>query len=549
MRKYLIPCLAAFAGLLFAAGAEAKPSAPITDVLLYPGGATITRSVQVNPGMKEAVITGLPADFDVQTLRADASSGIRIGEIVSADVASTHAVNPAEDALEAKITALRDRQAALDAETKSCQMALDYLTRLVSSTPPPPAADDGRHRPAPMLDPRTLAGLANAMRAEAGKSLARMQAISVQKREIEKSIDAFQRDLAKLQSSGTDTRMLTVNFEAARAGTLRVSYEVSNAGWRPGYRASLDSETSRVELERHAIISQKTGEDWTNVHLTLSTSQPRQATSGAEPQPWLLSYVEDMANAGFMATESRMAAPAAAPAVRAKKEAMADKVGQVQEEAPYVPPTFETQGMFANTYDVPARTSLPADGREVSVELTRDDITVKQYFQATPRRETAVYVTAEADMPRGDWPQGNIQLFRNGSYVGSGAWNPQAKDKFVLGFGRDDQIHVTVTPLKADSASSGILSKHSQKKIATQFSFVNYHQRPVELKVLEASPVATSDEVEVHTAFTPKPTHENWEDKRGVMEWEVKLAPKETAKLKTEYEIQYPSGGRLVDRR
>ena len=42
MRKYLIPCLAAFAGLLFAAGAEAKPSAPITDVLLYPGGATIT---------------------------------------------------------------------------------------------------------------------------------------------------------------------------------------------------------------------------------------------------------------------------------------------------------------------------------------------------------------------------------------------------------------------------------------------------------------------------------------------------------------------------
>lgn len=553
MRKYFMTSRAMLVWLLVSAGtACAKPSAPITDVLLYPGGATIVRTVQVSPGMTQVVITGLPTAFDMQTLHAEAGAGVRIGEIVSNDVASTHAINPAEAKLEAKITALRDKLEQLDAEAKAAQMAVDYLVRLMAGSGAPRADD---HHPAPPMDPKTLTGLANAMRTEAGKSLARLQQIAVQKREITRNIDALQRDLDRLHTGGTDTRALTINFTATRAGALRVSYQVSNAGWRPAYRASLNSDTSKVELERHAIISQKTGEDWSNVHLTLSTSQPRLATSGVDPQPWLLSYAMAGARGGYVAA-APMAAEAPVPAQMAKaKKAQADKRetgqenGEEVEEDTYTPPTFETQGMFATEFEVPARTSLPSDGREVSVELTRQEIAVKQYFQTVPRQEAAVYVTAEAEMPQGDWPQGNMQLFRNGSYVGSSAWYPQAKDKLVLGFGRDEQVRVSITPLKADASSSGIISKHKQKKIATLFSFVNLHQQPIELRVLEASPVATSDEISVRTIFEPKPTRETWEDRRGVVAWEVKLAPKATSKIKTEYEIDYPGEGELVNQR
>ncbi len=553
MRKYFIPTLAALAWLLVSAGtAWAKPSAPITDVLLYPGGATIVRTVQVSPGMNQAVISGLPSAFDMQTLHAEAGAGIRIGEIVSNDVASTRAVNPAEATLERKITALRDKLEQLDAEAKAAQMAVDYLVHLMASSGT--RADE--HHPAQLMDAKTLTGLATAMRTEAGKSLARLQQIAVQKREITRNIDALQRNLNRLQTGGTDTRALTINFTATHAGVLRVSYQVSNAGWRPAYRASLNSDTSKVELERHAIISQKTGEDWSNVRLTLSTSQPRLATSGVDPQPWLLSYAVAGARGGYMAA-APMAAPApmAAEAQPRAKKSQADKREGVQdngeeiEEDTYTPPTFETQGMFATEFEVPARTSLPSDGREVSVELTRQDIPVKQYFQTVPRQEAAVYVTAEADMPQGDWPAGNMQLFRNGSYVGSGAWYPQAKDKLVLSFGRDEQVRVSVIPVKTDAASSGIISKRRQKKIATIFSFVNLHQQPIELRVLEASPVSTSDEISVRTEFAPKPTREAWDDKRGVVAWEMKLAPKGTAKIKADYEIDYPNEGELVNQR
>lgn len=549
MRNHSISRFTTLPCLLFATAANAATPAPITDVLLFPGGATISRTVQVGPGMTQAVIEGLPSGFDMQTLRAEAGAGIHVGEIVSADAAKTQAVNPAEASLEARITALRDQRAVLHTEEQSARLVIDYLARLGGSNE---AQDARRSTP---VDGKALTGLATAMSTEASKAYARIQHVTIAKRDLDKKIDAAQRDLARLRTGAMDTRTLTINLAAERAGTLTVSYQVNNAGWKPAYRASLNSETSKLELERQAIISQKTGEDWTNVRLTLSTSQPRRTTSGGDPHPWLLSWQRTDPRSSFDSVAESMPAPAA-PAVgvlglnnsvRAKREAEQTEAGTAPEpeEADYVPPTFETQAMFATEFQVPARTSLPADGREVSVALAKETLAVKQYLQATPRHDAAVYVTAEADKPQGDWPAGAIQLFRDGSYVGSNDWNPQAKDHLVLGFGRDAQMHVSVVPVKGDSGSAGLFGSRDRKKIATVFALTNHHRRPVKLLVVEPSPVSTSDEVRVRTAFEPKPTHETWEDKRGVMAWELNLAPGETSKITTDYEIDFPAEGNL----
>src|SRR5258707_10425094 len=69
----------------------------------------------------------------------------------------------------------------------------------------------------------------------------------------------------------------------------RSSSTCDPAGWRPAYRAGLDSAGSKVLLERQGAISQTTGEDWTNVKLKLSTGQPRLSPQGPEPRPWKLS--------------------------------------------------------------------------------------------------------------------------------------------------------------------------------------------------------------------------------------------------------------------
>ena len=97
------------------------------------------------------------------------------------------------------------------------------------------------------------------------------------RRELARKLAAARDDLAKLQAkrSGTSARV-AVELSAERGGTLElaVSYLVPGAGWRPVWDARLTPETGAVELALLGEVSQRTGEDWTEAHLALSTAEP-----------------------------------------------------------------------------------------------------------------------------------------------------------------------------------------------------------------------------------------------------------------------------------
>jgi hypothetical protein len=75
----------------------------ISRVTLYAGSATVERSVAVTPQASRVELTGLPANFDVRTLRVEADPGIRIGEVSVRDIGRTSALGGREAELEARI--------------------------------------------------------------------------------------------------------------------------------------------------------------------------------------------------------------------------------------------------------------------------------------------------------------------------------------------------------------------------------------------------------------------------------------------------------------
>src|SRR5712692_8661263 len=130
--------------------AMAQDASRITAVTLYPGSATVERTVRVVPGMTRLEISGLPANFDPQTVRVESDPGIRIGEVSTQDQSRTAASNARESAIEDKIQLLRDRQAVLDVDARSAQMAAEFISRLGA-----PAS--GTEKPAPIPNARSLA--------------------------------------------------------------------------------------------------------------------------------------------------------------------------------------------------------------------------------------------------------------------------------------------------------------------------------------------------------------------------------------------------------
>jgi len=498
-------------------------AAPVTAVTLYPGSAAVARTVRVTPGMTRFTVSGLPARFDPQSLRAEGGAGIRIGEVVMLEAARSDAVNPEEARLEDRIRTLRDERAALDGEMTSAEIVKAYLERLDGG----PSGSDRVRMP---TDAKTLAGVVETLGRSAAEVMARMQKIAQRQREADRRIEAAERDLARMRTGVRDTRSLTVNLSAERAGEVRLTYQVANAGWKPSYRASLDSAASTVLLERMATVSQKTGEDWTNVRLVLSTSQPRPAQRAPDPQPWLIGRQMPMAR------QASLSAPvAAAPAMEMKS------LAKPEQDDAWRAPTFESQGMYATEYELPARASLPSDGREMSLPLARLPLPARQYLLVAPRSGRTATVMVEAERPEGAWPAGPLQLMRDGAHVGSTAWNPQAAERFEFPFGSDDLVRVTVDVLKGDTGSGGLFGKRAERRIAHQYTIANAHRTPVDVLVLDAAPVGTDEEIRVKAGFDPKPNIEDWKQRRGVVGWERRIAPGDKLKITVDHAIDYPA--------
>src|SRR6266699_791639 len=149
---------AALAAVSAGCGAAiAQDASRISSVTLYPGSATVERSARVAPGMTRLDISGLPANFDPQTVRVEAGPGVYIGEVSTQDQSRTAASNARESAIEEKIQALKDRQAVLDVDAKSAQMAAEFISRLGA-----PAS--GAEKPAPLPNARSLAETIEAVR-------------------------------------------------------------------------------------------------------------------------------------------------------------------------------------------------------------------------------------------------------------------------------------------------------------------------------------------------------------------------------------------------
>jgi uncharacterized protein (TIGR02231 family) len=516
--RFVLNSVFFFTATALAGLAAAQDSGRITKVMLYPGSATVERAAPVTVGQARVELTALPANFDARTLRVEADPGIRIGEIAVRDVARQNAMSPRESELEEKIQALKDRKAELDVEVKTAELVRNFLTSMNTV----PGAEKGR---APAIDPKGIPAVLESLHKGGTDAYGTIQRVAVQKRVIDKQIAALERDLARVKGGARDSRTLAISVAASSAGAVRASYQVPNAGWRPAYRASLDSAGSRVELERTATVTQQTGEDWSGVSLKLATGQPLAATI-VDPATWQLVILSPHANELRDAAASGLVA--SAPARMMEKRA----------DQPQVITEFNTE--YATEFDVSGKVDIAADGRQVNVSLTRQWVQVKQKVRVVPRRDPAGMVTAEADRPEGVWLPGDVQLYRDGAYIGSTYWQAQAKDKLMLPFGRDDRMVVTVNRIKNRTGKAGIVGQRNERQIADQYTVTSRHKTPVELLVLEPSPVAVNDQISVEAAFEPKTKVQNWEDRRGVVAWERAIAPGETLKFAADYTITYP---------
>ncbi len=269
--------------------------AAISRVTVYPDRAKVQRSaeIELEPGEHSLLFVNLPLTADQSSFRSSASglAGVTLqGLSYRTDVQREPVHEEAAD-LERQIKRFeRDSLGWLNGRKTVLLRQRELLTAMSSQR-----AQDEAHRAG--LGEIDIARWEKAYGFLGEKMTAVVDSIRLVDyaiTDVNQSIELLQSRLRKRQSQ-TETRTLTVqvNLKLEKAGkaTVTLDYMIAGAQWRPLYDARLNAGGDTVELAMYAEIAQRTGEDWKDVKLELSTVRPSNQTGPGELKPWQLSIV------------------------------------------------------------------------------------------------------------------------------------------------------------------------------------------------------------------------------------------------------------------
>ena len=521
------PLFAAVIGVTcaFCVGTSDAADSAIKRVTLYPGVAAVERVTSVTTAMNEVKFTCLPLTFDSNSLRVDADEGIRFGDIsvrtVEAALAPSCGIGPHTP----KIRELEDKRAQIDAERVGHEIALNYVKSLGA-----PVAGAVRTT----TESSAIDAITDSMRRAAMNSLIKQQQLGRQLEELDGQLAVLRAQNQTGAKKAAQYREVLIRVAVSKSGALRLNYQVSGPGWTPSYRATLDSASNTVRMERLALVSQNSGEDWAGVQLKLATTQPRQNVMPPMPQPWQIDLLPPV----VAPIDRVMSAPAMAP--MAVMSRSAEKTAGPSFDASVFEGTYSTEFSIAQPVD------LASNDQRTSLSLGTQSIAARVFSRIVPSQAASAFVMAGIKRPEGVWIRGDLQLFRDNALVGNSTWNVGSETDITLAFGRDESLRVSVDPEKKNTSTAGFTGGKQVHTYARAFSIENLRKTTANIEVIEASPVAVNAEVDVQSRFAPEPTQKDWKAMRGVNSWTQSLSAGQSATFKADYTVTYPKDMRVM---
>ncbi|NOT72776.1 MAG: mucoidy inhibitor MuiA family protein [Hyphomicrobium sp.] len=557
------------AGLIFfsaqALALEVTAPTRVDAVTVFLSGAEVTRvaKVKLDKGDHTITFNDIPASAVAGSIRVEgkATGKLDIGSVDTARKYLARAESQAADAerkkIEDELEALRDQKTVLEAQVQAAETQKQLIANLAQlPTRPAPAAGIG----ATSEDwPRVLSQIAQ------GTTDASRLGIDAQLkiRDLDRKIEDLDKKLSGLAPAKTDQTEVRVYVQSGSPleADFIVRYQVQGANWVPLYDARLQTGSktapAKLDLARRAAITQKSGENWDDVVLQLSTARPSEGASAPGIDTQTVDFEPEL-----------KPVPMAAPATRARRpeniqqdmEAAAappemlggaNKMATAKLDEPQV--VVETQAAvitapFEATFAVAGLVTVPGNGDAKRVVLMTDALEPVLSARSVPKLDTNAYLYAKIKLPKGTpLLPGRVYLFRDGTFAGN-AQLPllQPGEDHDLGFGVDDQVKVKYAVLEEKRGETGLISTSHTDSRNFRTTLKNLHERPIQVTVLDRVPVSQNQDIKVeYTGKTP-PTKSNFEEKRGVMSFEAKLEPDEERVLDYGYRISWPAAKSII---
>ena len=576
------------------AGQAAAAASHIAAVTVYERTALVTRVVEVpaQQGAMELVVGPLPTSLQPDSLYAESSEGVRVLTTRFRQRVERATTDEELRRLEEELAALRLQLAQAQASRTAIDGDLAFLTQLEGFTAATAKTSAGDAK----LDAESFIKLAEHITTQRRALAQQRVEIEQQSADLQQQIAFAEQQLAEVRAKAdrvSREAIVVLDNQTGGVTSVRLSYLVSAAGWRPHYKLRADRGGSPAVLEYLAAIQQQSGEDWTDVELTLSTATPRLNAAPPMLSPLAVVLTEDpnvaarFAGGGAkMLYEQALRERAAADKQYQTQPAQAQQQGQGQsvdalvlrieaskqfnaaaaklaetellsgealgDELRHAERYIEGQSV---SFALPGPVSVPWRDDEQLLEVDRLEMQPEYVFKAVPVLTPHVYRLAS--MTNGSQRvilPGPAMMYLDGDFVGRGDLPLVASgERFTAGLGVDPQVRAERILVDRSTTVQG---GNQILTLKYAIRLRSYKDEPVRMQVWDRLPqdqpgALSVDLVDPSHPLSDAADYLQQEKPRGLLRWDVEVPVGEELEIRFTYTIafdrKYQIGGLQVE--
>lgn len=522
--------------------AEEIISSRITEVTLFSGEALVKRNAatKVHAGMQELLI-------EVEAFRVDRDSVsakvFGVGEVYGVqfkEIAVKESPQEKIHEIEQKIKDLKHSQRVLLDQRDLLSKKEKFLGSLLTFAEVQVSKDMQTRFPKIEDLNKTLAFLGSQFQTiNKGR-----QALDLKLGTLDQEIKRLERELELLGRGHKKVRQfIEIVFNSSRDQTITMetSYMCGNANWEPLYRVAVPPSLKTVDLTMFSNIRQKTGEDWTNVAVSLSNVIPLRGVTPPEPSPWTLDIPrlssKARIDAGRVVMEKALPAPAADRMEEGVYEALPEEEATIAvARTKELPLSFE--------YEMPRKMTIESRDKETILPLFDRTLKGEFFHYVVPKKSPLTFLVCEAKADK-ELLSGPLNVYFGGRYVGKTYLQEKKPgEAFRMNLGADREVKVSRMKIR-DKIKETFFGNIERDTVVREFAYKiseeNLKNKPVQLLLLDCIPVSRTDKIKVKDIkVSPEPTERNYRDREGVMLWSHRLEPGEQKEIAIEFVVTYP---------
>lgn len=357
--------------------------------------------------------------------------------------------------------------------------------------------------------------------------------LNEQKTVLDEGIAKINHQFAEEQTHKNTNRkelLLEILADNETSLNLGVSYIVSDAGWVPSYDLRAESVKKPLEMVYKGKIYQKTGQDWNNIKLFVSTYRP--------------SYNQDRPILSPLYVAEYTAYNAQAETAGYKLKAVAKEVNsyQMRDEAAaqpsQIPVATVSDSQMNVMYELNYNQTILSQEKEQYVILDKKQIDASYKYHTVPKLNNQVFLMAFIK----NWQNlnlisGEANIYFDDNYIGkTNIASNYVKDEFPISLGVDERITVKRIKLE-DKTSQKNFNSNKWETESYQISIRNNTKESIELEILDQLPISENSKILVKALETG---NGSLDEKTGSILWNRNISSGGSDKINFSYEVKYP---------